>query len=80
MDATTAIRPFLFHAAQDDLDDWKRRILATRFPEKKTVSYNSQGVPISTIKALKKGGHFPAWEQREIFTVDLRAAFKSLRK
>ncbi len=28
---------------------------------------------------LEKGGHFAAWEQPEIFTRELRAAFKSLR-
>nr|WP_199001252.1 epoxide hydrolase family protein [Flavobacterium sp. ASV13] len=29
---------------------------------------------------LEKGGHFAAWEQPEIFTKELRASFKSLRK
>ena len=28
---------------------------------------------------LNKGGHFAAWEQPELFTTELRAAFKSLR-
>ena len=28
---------------------------------------------------LQKGGHFPAWEQPDIFAKELRAAFKSLR-
>jgi pimeloyl-ACP methyl ester carboxylesterase len=28
---------------------------------------------------LPKGGHFAAWEQPEIFTRELRAAFKSVR-
>jgi pimeloyl-ACP methyl ester carboxylesterase len=28
---------------------------------------------------LEKGGHFPAWEQPEIFANEVRAAFKSLR-
>lgn len=28
---------------------------------------------------LNKGGHFAAWEQPELFTAELRAAFKSLR-
>jgi hypothetical protein len=27
---------------------------------------------------LKKGGHFAAWEQPQLFTPELRAAFKSL--
>ncbi len=29
---------------------------------------------------LPKGGHFAAWEQPELFTAELRAAFKSLRQ
>jgi pimeloyl-ACP methyl ester carboxylesterase len=28
---------------------------------------------------LEKGGHFAAWEQPELFTMELRAAFRSLR-
>jgi len=47
-----AIRPFQFHALQADLDDLHRRILATRWPEKETVSDQTQGVPITTLKAL----------------------------
>jgi hypothetical protein len=30
-------------------------------------------------KQHDKGGHFAAWEQPELLTSDLRAAFKSLR-
>jgi pimeloyl-ACP methyl ester carboxylesterase len=51
-DLKTAIRPFEFHAAQADLDDLKRRILATRWPEKEPVSDLTQGVPLATTKAL----------------------------
>jgi pimeloyl-ACP methyl ester carboxylesterase len=28
---------------------------------------------------VEKGGHFAAWEQPEIFTEELRAAFRSVR-
>jgi pimeloyl-ACP methyl ester carboxylesterase len=28
---------------------------------------------------LAKGGHFAAWEQPELFTEEVRAAFRSLR-
>ena len=28
---------------------------------------------------LAKGGHFAAWEQPQLFTEELRAAFRSLR-
>jgi pimeloyl-ACP methyl ester carboxylesterase len=48
------IRPFQFKASQDDLDDLKRRILATRWPEKEIVSDQTQGVPLATVKALAK--------------------------
>jgi hypothetical protein len=48
------IRPFRFQASQADLDDLKRRILATRWPEKETVSDQTQGVPLATDKALAK--------------------------
>jgi pimeloyl-ACP methyl ester carboxylesterase len=49
-----AIRPFEFRALQADLDDLKRRILATKFPEKEPVNDNSQGVPLATVRALAK--------------------------
>ena len=29
---------------------------------------------------VDKGGHFAAWEQPELFSTELRAAFKSLRQ
>jgi pimeloyl-ACP methyl ester carboxylesterase len=29
---------------------------------------------------LAKGGHFTAWEQPKLFTEELRAGFRSLRK
>jgi pimeloyl-ACP methyl ester carboxylesterase len=49
-----AVLPFKFHAPQADLDDLKRRILATRWPEKETVNDQTQGVPLATVKALAK--------------------------
>jgi pimeloyl-ACP methyl ester carboxylesterase len=54
IDASTdeSIRPFQFHASQADLDDLHRRILATKLPEKETVTDFSQGVPLVTIKQL----------------------------
>jgi pimeloyl-ACP methyl ester carboxylesterase len=29
---------------------------------------------------LDKGGHFAAWEQPELFSTELRTAFRSLRQ
>ena len=49
-----AIHPFHFHASQADLDDLRRRILATKWPDKETVTDFSQGVPNATIQALAK--------------------------
>ncbi len=49
-----AIQPFQFHARQADLDDLRRRILATKWPEKETVTDKSQGVELATVQALAK--------------------------
>jgi pimeloyl-ACP methyl ester carboxylesterase len=54
--ATTAhdapLRPFQVEIAQDELDDLKRRILATRWPTKETVDDASQGVQLATMQSL----------------------------
>jgi len=47
-----AIRPFEVAVLQEDLDDLRRRLAATRFPEKETVADQSQGVPLSTMREL----------------------------
>jgi len=49
-----SIRPFTYHASQAELDDLRRRILATRWPEKETVADFSQGVPLATIQKLAR--------------------------
>jgi len=47
------IRPFtLTYVPQAELDELRRRILATRWPEKELVNDQSQGVPLATMKAL----------------------------
>ena len=48
------IRPFTFHAAQADLDELRRRIAATRWPERETVADSSQGVQLATIQKLAR--------------------------
>ena len=48
----TAIRPFEFHAPDEDLADLKRRIEATRWPDRETVSDASQGVQLATMRKL----------------------------
>jgi pimeloyl-ACP methyl ester carboxylesterase len=49
-----AIRPFKVNFPEEDLVDLKRRIVATRWPEKELVKDQSQGVPLATLKALAK--------------------------
>ena len=49
----TAIRPFAIPTvAQKDLDDLRRRIAATRWPEKEKVADDSQGVQLATMQKL----------------------------
>ena len=49
---TDAIRPFHFHASDKDLGDLRRRIKATRWPNKETVVDASQGVQLATMQKL----------------------------
>ena len=50
----TEIRPFQVHVPQAALDDLKRRIQATQWPEKETVADDSQGVPLATMQELAR--------------------------
>jgi hypothetical protein len=49
-----AIRPFRFTASKETLDDLRRRINATKWPERETVTDASQGVQLATIQALAR--------------------------
>ena len=46
------IRPFSIEVPQEDLDELRRRITATRWPSKELVDDRSQGVQLATIQAL----------------------------
>src|SRR5581483_7348704 len=48
----TAIRPFHVNVPQAALDDLRRRLAATKWPEQETVTDPSQGVQLATMKAL----------------------------
>ncbi len=50
--ASDAIRPFHFTASDEALADLRRRILATRWPEKETVADATQGVQLATMQKL----------------------------
>ena len=47
-----AVRPFRIDVPEEDLDDLRRRIAATRWPEKETVTDESQGVQLAPIQEL----------------------------
>jgi pimeloyl-ACP methyl ester carboxylesterase len=49
-----SIRPFKVQIPQAKVDDLRRRILATQWPERETVADSSQGVPLATMRELAK--------------------------
>lgn len=63
--ADSAIRPFHFHATDEQLADLHRRIVATRWPDKETVADASQGVQLSTMQALAKYWAGYGWRKAE---------------
>lgn len=50
--ATDAIRPFRIDVPEQDLVNLRRRLAATRWPDKETVADESQGVPLVTLQQL----------------------------
>jgi pimeloyl-ACP methyl ester carboxylesterase len=52
--SATAIRPFHVDIPDEALDNLRRRIAATRLPEKETVADQSQGVQLATIQELTR--------------------------
>ena len=50
----TTIRPFTVDIPEADLEDLRRRITATQWPEKETVDDDSQGVPLATMQKLAR--------------------------
>jgi pimeloyl-ACP methyl ester carboxylesterase len=49
-----AIRPFHINFPEEQLVDLRRRINATRFPERETVTDQSQGVQLATVQKLAR--------------------------
>jgi pimeloyl-ACP methyl ester carboxylesterase len=47
-----AIRPFSISFPQEQLDDLRRRVAATRWPDQETVPDDTQGVQLATIRKL----------------------------
>jgi pimeloyl-ACP methyl ester carboxylesterase len=50
--APAAIRPFRVNVAEDALVDLRGRIAATRWPDRETVSDQSQGIPLAKLQEL----------------------------
>src|SRR6202011_1734421 len=50
----TQIRPFRVSVPAAALDDLKRRVLATRWPDKETVSDSTQGVQLAKVQELAR--------------------------
>ena len=50
----TEIRPFLVNIPDEALEDLRRRIADTNWPEKETVADQSQGVPLAMIQKLAR--------------------------
>ena len=50
----TAIRPLRVHVPESQLTDLKRRVKATRWPERETVTDASQGVQLATMQNLAR--------------------------
>src|SRR5881394_277282 len=54
VDTATDIRTFSINIAEEQIDDLRRRIAATRWPERETVADDSQGVRLATMQALAR--------------------------
>lgn len=50
----TSIRPFAVQFSQADLDDLRRRVRATRWPERETVGDATQGVQLEVMQRLAR--------------------------
>jgi pimeloyl-ACP methyl ester carboxylesterase len=54
IETAISIRPFHIDVSDEALDDLRRRITATQWPEKETVADQSQGVPLATMQKLAR--------------------------
>jgi pimeloyl-ACP methyl ester carboxylesterase len=52
IESATEIRPFRVEVSDEELADLRRRIEATRWPEKETVADQTQGVQLATMQEL----------------------------
>ncbi len=52
--STSEVRPFRFNVPEAELTELRRRINATKWPERETVADASQGVQLATMQALAR--------------------------
>src|SRR5206468_10098588 len=64
--ADAAVHPFHINIPEEDIVDLRRRIAATRWPDKETVADESQGVQIARLQELVRywGAHYD-WRKIE---------------
>jgi hypothetical protein len=54
VDTATEVRPFNLEITEEQVDDLRRRIDATRWPSKELVDDRSQGVQLATLHELAR--------------------------
>jgi hypothetical protein len=54
VETATEIRPFHVDISDEALEDLRRRVAATNWPERETVADQSQGVPLAMIQELAR--------------------------
>src|SRR6476620_6880935 len=54
VETATEIRSFHFEISEEQIDDLRRRIAATRWPSKELVDDRSQGVQLATMQELAR--------------------------
>jgi pimeloyl-ACP methyl ester carboxylesterase len=50
--SSETIRPFKAHVSKADIEDLRKRVMETRWPDKETVADQSQGAKLSNLKGL----------------------------
>ncbi len=71
---STAVRLFQVGFPEAELIELGRRINAARWAER---AYPDN---LLYFNEVDKGGHFAAWEQPQLFSQEIRAAFRPLRQ
>ena len=79
--ADTAIRPFRVTIPEEEIVELRRKVAATRWPTWAAPRSWAEAVypGLAYFNQADRGGHFAAWEEPALFTVELRAAFKPMR-